>query len=229
MTETSKATRLKRAAANPWVRLTLTAGVLAIPFVLAKAFGQTAEHGAAENAAGHAAGHEAGLPTVVLLQFVNFFLYVALVVYFARKPIVEYFKNRRAKFDVALKRADAARAEATAKRAETQARLAKLESTREESIQQARTDSAALRAQIVEEARSLSAKLQLDAQKTAELEVERAKHVLREDLVNQSVALAQRILSDRTKVQDQDQKRLQDEFVQKIDQKTSQMNSAVTT
>ncbi len=224
MTETLKPTLYKKASSNPWVRLIVTAGVLAVPFFLANAFGQSAEHGAVE----HDAGHEGGLPTVVILQFVNFFLYVGLVVYFARKPIVEYFKNRRAKFDVALKRADAARAEATAKRAETQTRLAKLESSRDESIQQARKDAVALRAQIVEEARSLSAKLQQDAQKTAELEVDRAKAMLREDLVNQSVAMAQRILSDRTKVQDQDQKRLQDEFVEKVDQKMNQSKASVT-
>lgn len=208
--------KTKSIVANPWVRFGVTAIVLAIPFVIASSFGQTAEHGAEHVS-------EAGLPTVVILQFVNFLLYVGLVVFFARKPIVEYFANRRAKFDVALKRADAARAEATAKRAETQARLAKLESSRDESIQKARTEAAALRTQIVEEAKLLSVKLQQDAEKTAQVEVERAKTELREELVNQSVSMARRILSD--KMQDQDQKRLQDEFVKKIDLK----NAAVTT
>jgi F-type H+-transporting ATPase subunit b len=197
---------------NSWVKFTGTAVVLAIPFALAASFGNSADE--------HAAASE-GLPTAVILQFVNFFLYIGLIVYFARRPISEYFKNRQANFFSALKRADAARAEAQAKRTETQARLAKLESSRDESIQTARTEAAALRTQIVDEAKALSEKLKIDAQRTAHVEIERAKMMLREELVNQSVAMAQRILSD--KMQEQDQKRLQDEFVKKIDQ-----NAAVT-
>lgn len=197
---------------KPWFRFTIAAVVLAIPMMLASSFGNSADsHGAAT-----------GLPTVVILQFVNFFIYVGLVVYFATTPIKDYFKNRQANFYTALKRADAARAEAEAKRAETQARLVKLESSRDESIQTARNEAAALRTQIVEEAKALSEKLQQDAQRTAQVEIERAKMMLREELVNQSVSMARRILSD--KMQDQDQKRLQDEFVTKIDK-----SAAVTT
>lgn len=204
---------------NPWVRLIVIAIVLAVPFLIASSLVSGAEH--------DAAAHEAGLPTVVLLQFINFFLYVGLIVFFARKPIADFFKNRQARFYTALKRADAARAEAQAKRAETQARLSKLESSRDESIQKARTEAAALRQQIVDEAKELSARLKTEAQRTAEVEIERAKMVLREELVNQSIAMAQKILSD--KMQDQDQKRLQDEFVKKVDMKTSQTNAAVST
>ena len=206
---------LNSVSKNPWVRLLLIAVVLTVPFLVASSLVNGAEH--------EAAAHEAGIPTVVILQFINFFLYVGLIVFFARKPISDFFKNRQAGFFTALKRADAARAEAQAKRAETQARLSKLESSRDESIQKARTEAAALRQQIVNEAKELSAKLQTEAQRTAEVEIERAKMDLREELVNQSVAMAQRILSD--KMQDQDQKRLQDEFVKKVDQK----NAAVST
>lgn len=203
---------LKVLAKNPWFKFAVTAVILFVPFVLTSSF--------ANSSGGH--GAESGIPTVVHLQFVNFALYVGLVIYFAKKPISEYFKNRQANFFSALKRADAARAEAQAKRAETQARLAKLEATRDESLRNARTEAEALRQQIVAEAKVLSEKLQLDAARTAQVEIERARAQLREELVNQSVAMAQRILSD--KMQDQDQKRLQHEFVQKIDK-----TAAVTT
>lgn len=198
---------------NPWVKFVVTAVVLAIPFALASSFGNSSdEHHAPAS----------GLPTVVILQFINFGLYVGLVVFFARKPIADYFKNRQANFYTALKRADAARAEAQARRSEIQARLSKLEASRDESLQTARTEAETLRNQIVDEAKALSAKLQQDAERTAQVEIERARTMLREELVNQSVAMAQRILSD--KMQEQDQKRLQDEFVQKIDK-----TAAVTT
>lgn len=213
----------KNLLGNQWVRFLMISVVLAIPFALASSFGNGAEH----EGAAHGGEHEAGLPTVVLLQFINFFLYVGLVVYFARKPVSDYFKNRQAGFFSALKRADAARAEAEAKRAEIQARLAQLEASRDESISKARSEAAALRTQIIDEAKALSEKLQQDAKRTAQVEVERAKAVLREELVNQSVAMARRILSD--KMQDQDQKRLQEEFVQKIDKSAVGKNAAVST
>lgn len=192
---------------NAWVKFAVAAFALAIPAIIASSFGNAADH-AAE---GH---QEAGLPTVVILQLINFLLYVGVIVYLGRKPIANYFKNRQLNYNAAVKRSDAARAEAQAKRAEIQSRLSKLEATRDESVQNARKEAAALRAQIVEEAKALSSKLKSEAERTAVVEVERAKLALREELLNQSVTMAQRILTD--KMQDQDQKRLQDEFVAKI-------------
>lgn len=195
---------------NAWIKFAVASIALAIPAVLLNSFGNAAD--------GHHA--EGGLPTVVILQAINFLLYAGLVVYFARGPISNYFKNRQANFYSAMKRADAARAEAQAKRSEIQTRLAKLEATRDESIQKARNEAAQLRDQIVNEAKALSEKLRGDAERTAMIEVERAKLSLREDLLNQSVQMAQRILTD--KMQDQDQKRLQEEFVTKIQAPKSQ-------
>ena len=209
-------TSLTRSSA---VKLFAVAVVLAIPAIVASSFGNASE--------AHGGAHEAGLPTAVILQFINFGLYVGLVVYFGRKPIVDYFKNRQAGFYSALKRADAARAEAQAKRAEIQARLTKLETSRDESLQNARREAAALRAQIVNEAKALSERLRLDAERTADVEVARAKQTLRDDLLNQSMQMAERILRD--KMQEQDQKRLQDEFVEKIQRSKNQGAAAVVT
>ena len=187
-----------------WMKVFAVAVVLGLPMVLASHFGQ---------AAGDA--HEGGgLPTMFWLQVVNFTIYLGAIIFFARGPLREMFKGRYDGFFSAVKRAEAAKAEAEMKRKEIQDRLAKLEATRDESIQKARSDAAALRNQIVEEAKSLSAKLKADAERTAQLEVERAKYELREELLAQSVQMSKRILTD--KMQDQDQKRLQSEFVDKI-------------
>lgn len=187
-----------------WMKVFAVAVVLGLPMVLASHFGQ---------AAGDA--HEGGgLPTMFWLQVVNFTIYLGAIIFFARGPLREMFKGRYDGFFSAVKRAEAAKAEAEMKRKEIQDRLAKLEATRDESIQKARSDAAALRNQIVEEAKSISAKLKADAERTAQLEVERAKYELREELLAQSVQMSKRILTD--KMQDQDQKRLQSEFVDKI-------------
>ncbi|MBN8539237.1 MAG: hypothetical protein J0L82_02530 [Deltaproteobacteria bacterium] len=189
---------------STWVKFLALTVILAVPGLLITHFG---------NAAG-ASGHEGGIPMVLWLQVINFVLYMGLVVYLAKKPLQELFQGRYDGFFSALKKAEAAKAEAEAKRKEIQDRLNKLETTRDESIQKAREEAAALRNQIVEEARSLSSKLKADAEKTAFIEIERAKTELREDLLAQSVIMAKRILTD--KMQEQDQKRLQTEFVDKI-------------
>ncbi len=189
---------------STWMKFFGLTIALAIPGLLITHLG---------NAAG-AGAHEGGLPTVLWLQVVNFALYIGLIVYLAKKPIQEMFQGRYDGFFSALKKAEAAKAEAELKRKDIQDRLTKLETSREESIQNAREEAAALRNQIVEEARALSSKLKADAEKTALIEIERAKTELREDLLSQSVIMAKRILTD--KMQEPDQKRLQNEFVDKI-------------
>jgi len=199
------------------IKFFVVAVLLAIPAVLGASFGSAA------------GGHDAsgGVPTVVIFQFINFAIYIGIIVYLGRQPIANYFKNRQAGFYSALKKADAARAEAQAKRADVQSRLSKLEATRDESLQTARKEAALLRAQIVEEAKALSEKLRIDAERTAIVEIERAKFALREDLLSQSVQMAERILTD--KMQEPDQKRLQDEFVQKIQSGKGPKNESVAT
>ena len=184
--------------------------VLAIPPLLAASgAGEAGEHGA------HGS-HGGGLPTEVILQFVNFGIYAVALLYFLRQPVRSYFSARQENFKQALLKAEQAKAQAENQRREIQERLTKLESTRDESIAQARSEAAALKKQIIEEAKALSEKLQQDAKRTAEIELERARLALRQDLLAQSVQLAQKLLADKDKLQDQDQKRLQSEFVGKI-------------
>lgn len=184
--------------------------LIALYVLVAPALAFAQEHGEA-----HGGGHEAaGLPTAVYYQAINFVLYAGLLFFFLRKPVKNYFSNRQADFKQALIKAEAARKEAETKKKEIQERLARLQNSSQDSIAQARAEAEALKAKILQDAAELSQKLREDARRTAELEIERAKHELREELLNQSVALAQKMLAD--KMVEQDQKRLQTEFVDKI-------------
>ncbi len=158
--------------------------------------------------------HHDGIPTVLWLQVVNFGLYVALLFYLLRKPVRSFFEGRVENYNSALKRAEAQKHEAESKRREIQERLTKLESTSAQSIAEARAEAEALRQRVLVEARELSEKLRAEAQRTAQIELERAKFALRQEMLSQSVQLATKILAD--KIQEQDQKRLQTEFVEKI-------------
>jgi F-type H+-transporting ATPase subunit b len=158
--------------------------------------------------------HGGGVPTVLWLQVVNFVLYVGLLVYLLRKPVRSFFEGRVENYNSALKRAEAQKREAETKRREIQERLTRLESTSAQSIAEARAEAEALRQRVLAEAKELSEKLRAEAQRTAQIELERAKFALRQEMLSQSVQLASKILAD--KIQEPDQKRLQSEFVEKI-------------
>jgi F-type H+-transporting ATPase subunit b len=164
-------------------------------------------------AAGGDVSHD-GIPASVWYQVINFTLFIGAGIYFLRKPIKNYFSNRESAFKQALVKAQAARQEAEQRKSEIQARLNQLQTTAEESIAKARAEAEALRDQIVRDASEISTKLREDAKATANAEIERARHELREDVLAQAVALSRKVLTE--KMAEPDQKRLQTEFVDKI-------------
>jgi F-type H+-transporting ATPase subunit b len=168
---------------------------------------------AASLAAG-SGGPSDGIPVDVLYQAINFALFVGLGFFFLRKPVSSYFSSREQAFKQALVRAQAAREEAEQRKTEIQMRLSKLQATADDSIEKARAEAAELRSRIVLDAADLAKKLREDAEATANAEIERAKRELREDVLAQAVALSRKVLDE--KMAEQDQKRLQTEFVDKI-------------
>lgn len=157
-------------------------------------------------------GHD--IPSTVILQAINFTIFFALLVYFLRKPIREFFKSREQIYRQALLKGEAARREAEKKRRDIQARLRELEASADESLDSARTEATALKLQIQQDAEELANRLREEANRTTQLEVEKARAILREEMLAQSVALSRKLLAD--KMADGDQKRLQTEFVDKI-------------
>jgi F-type H+-transporting ATPase subunit b len=174
------------------------------------------EHAGAGHESGeaHGASHEEGIPNEVWFQFVNFALFAGLIVYFLRQPVKTYFKDRANSFRLAMTKAEASRAEAEKQKREIESRLRTLENSAQDSLTHARAEADELRKRIVREAQELSAKLKEDAQRTAEIELQRAKTELREEVLTQAVTAAKAVLSE--KIAEGDQKRLQTEFVDKI-------------
>lgn len=206
----------------------------AAPMGSAPAAGQPAENdltaesettpgtGVEEKAAGgeHAASADAhgahdGIPSVVWYQAINFLIYIGLLFYFLRKPVKNYFASRQAAFNAALVKAQAAKAEAEAQKKEIQDRLNRLQAESDKAIAQAKAEAEQMRARIVKDAEELANNLRAEAQRSASFEIQRAKNELREELLSQSLALSQKILQE--KVGEADQKRLQTEFVEKIE------------
>lgn len=156
-----------------------------------------------------------GIPTkLVLIQSYNLLIVIVLLTYILRPKIQSYFSQRRADYDSALKAAFAAKEEAERKKAEIARRLQQLKATREESLKRAQTEAEELRKKILSDGQTLAQKLEKEATRTAEFEAERAVNQLRTELLQKSVELAHKTLKER--VGPQDQKRLEIEFVEKI-------------
>jgi F-type H+-transporting ATPase subunit b len=188
----------------------LTSLFIALLPVLAFAEEHGAAHGDAHGGA-HAAG---GIPASVVFQAINFVIFAGLGFYFLRKPIRNFFNGRRSNYHAALNKAEQLKRDAEQRKADIGERLRALEATSKQTLDQARAEAEAMSARILQEANELSKNLRDEAGRTAEAEVSRAKGQLRDELLNQSVALSKQILSER--IVETDQKRLQTEFVDKI-------------
>jgi len=179
-----------------------------------RAGGQAETHEGVQEA-GHGAGHHAdGVPASVYWQAVNFFIFAFLLWFLLRKKVPAYFKERELNFNMALEKAEKAHQEAEAQKREVERRLQALQASADQSIAQAKAEAEELRIKILREAEELSERLKEDAHRTAEIELQRAKTELREEALSQAVTAAAKILSE--KIADTDQKRLQSEFVEKI-------------
>jgi len=154
------------------------------------------------------------IPREVFWQFVNFSIFVGLLFFLLRKKVVAHFKDRESTFRQALIKAEHARKEAETQKNIIKEKLDKLESGAKLDLERATREAEELKAKILSEAQEIIANLKKEAERTAESEIQKAKLELREELLSGAIAQAKQILNE--KVKEPDQKRLQKEFVEKI-------------
>ena len=162
-------------------------------------------------------GEHASIPTIVIYQFINFALFAILLFFLLRKHVSKFFLSREAEFTEAIQRAKSAVTEAENKKKEIMARIAKLKSSSQETIEKAKLEAEKMRKGIIEDAEESAKKLLQEAQYAAKYEVEKAKAELRNDILMEAINQAEGALSKR--LSDNDQKRLQEEFVNNIGNK----------
>jgi F-type H+-transporting ATPase subunit b len=162
----------------------------------------------------HEAGH-AGVPWgSVITQVINVVLVIALLTYLLRKKSADHFQQRQEGYNALLNKAEEARKEAEENRRQISERLTKLEQNAQASLVQARTEAQELKTKILADAKNLSQKLEDEARRTVEFEVQRAREILRQELLSAAVDDAH--TSMEKSVKDPDLKRLQNEFVQRV-------------
>lgn len=123
------------------------------------------------------------LLTGIILPYFNFSLFLALCIFFFRKPLAAMTQNRRKEFEAAIKEATRVKDEALRKNQELTARLRQLDAEVEDIKKSASLASEKDAQRLISEAESLAKNLIEEARKMADAEVERARHQLKVEIV----------------------------------------------
>jgi F-type H+-transporting ATPase subunit b len=150
----------------------------------------------------------------LLYPWINFALLIAVLVYFARKPVQSYFADRRTAIRKDLDEASAMKRRAEERYAQWQRRLADLDRELAEIRASAQQRAEAERTTLLADARAAADRIRSDAAVAVDHELRRARARLREEASALAVELASGIL--REKVTAQDRERLIDEFIERI-------------
>lgn len=146
----------------------------------------------------------------------NLALLIAVLIYFARQPIKDFFAGRRDEIEGALKAAAELRAEAESRYAQWQRKLADLDADLDQIRSQSRDRAETEREQILADAEATAERIRNDARAAVEMEVRSAREALREEAADLAIELAARRLD--AEVNDGDRERLLDEFIERVEQ-----------
>ncbi len=149
-----------------------------------------------------------------IYRCVNFILMVGLLAYFVTKPIRKGLKERSAEVEKTLADAEAAKEAAEAKHREYSEKLAKATEEIATIAASIRREGELERDKIIATAKDLAAKIEQEADNKASGVVAQARAELREEAARLAVELAVDLL--KKQVNADDQKRLVEEYMQKV-------------
>lgn len=171
---------------------------------------------AQEQGAEHAAEHGITIPwNNIFVQAFNLALLVALLTWVLRDSLRNHFRERAENYRELVDRAEHAAKEAEKGHQLIKDRLATLEATSAQGVARARSDAEELRSRMLQEAKELTQKLQQEAQRSAQVELEKAKTELRKELLEKALTTSRENL--KNSLGTNEQKKLQNEFAQKIE------------
>src|SRR4051794_14176199 len=147
------------------------------------------------------------------IQAFNIFLLIAVLVYLLRHMVIAHFKERRAVYTELVERAEAAKTAAEKSHHEISQKLKSLQQSADESLRSAQAEAAGLKQKLMSEAQILAKKMEEDAHRSAELEIEKAKDQLRAELLSEALTASREAL--KKTVGSSDNQRLQTEFADK--------------
>ena len=141
----------------------------------------------------------------------NLVILIAVLVYFARKPLQAYFEKRRSEIQGELQSAADQLATAESTYAKWQRRMIDLEGELDEIRATSRQRAEAERERIIQDARATAERIRAMQPPPSNLELRRAREILREEATQLAIELAGERLS--REVTEADRDRLIDEFI----------------
>ncbi len=147
-------------------------------------------------------GHEEIPFKLIGYQSINVIIMIGAMVYFLKDVVRKFFSEKKEAYMAAAKRAEATRKQAEQERSDVEIKLSKLQSTADESLQQARAEAAQLKQQLMGEAEALSKRIRDEAAITAKLEIEKAKNHLREALIKDALEQSKKQLESQISTAD---------------------------
>lgn len=209
---------MKIPAMNPLKHRSALATVMAVLliFFAAAALAATAEHGDAAEAGGHgeAAAHGKGWVATDTYRVMNFAVLAVGLFLLLRKPVANALNARITGIRQQLEDLELQKKEAEKKLAEYNDKLGKLDQEAETIIAEYVRQGEEAKIRILKEAEQTAEKLEEQARRNIEAEFETAKKKLKAEIVEKSLVKAEQIIRERVNEEDQD--RLVDEFLEKV-------------
>jgi len=147
-------------------------------------------------------------------KVINFVILMAILIKFLSKPLGNFLKNRQARVRQTLEDAEKASAEAEKKMRDYERRLARIDEEIEGIHHILREEGEKEKARIIHEAENMAEKVKEQARSTAQQEIQEAQRILREEMADLAVKLAEEIL--KKSIGEPDQKRLVEEYVDQM-------------
>jgi F-type H+-transporting ATPase subunit b len=163
-----------------------------------------------------AAGAEESPWSALMLfaRVVNTVALVGLLVYFVRKPLVNFFSERKAQISRDLEEAKEQREKAEALLTEYKQKLAGMEKELEKLRAELRKSADAESAKIMANAEKMSVSVVEAAKLAAEQEVRKARATLKNEAVAMAVQMAESLI--REKINDADRKKIVEDYLVKV-------------
>ena len=149
-----------------------------------------------------------------LPRLVNFAIIAGVLIYFARKPIRDFFQNRSLEIAKAMQESKEARERAVAALAEMERKVKDLESETNRLIEDARARGEKDRQALIEEGKKMVSDIDAQVKQGVELEVQKAKNSLQAEASSLAVDLAEKSIKE--KIGPKDHERIVKEYITKV-------------
>ena len=149
-----------------------------------------------------------------LPRLVNFAIIAGVVIYFTRKPIRDFFKNRTADIAKAIQESKEARERAVAALAEMERKTKDFEAEAGKMIADAQSRGEKDRQALTEESKKMAADINAQVKQGIDVEVQKAKTTLAVEAAILSIDLAEGKIKE--KINSQDHERIVKEYIAKV-------------